>query len=130
VADRHRHFDTKPGQGLDQEIGLLARCPQAALRPLAVAEPWPVKGTDDVVAGSPVHDAAQDPVFGGHDVAVDENDRRTVALPEVVEQHAVHLNEVPNRRVIVLSLSCLVGVVDGRRRQGGSRHSENCSGSR
>jgi hypothetical protein len=113
VADHDGHLDAEPGQGLDQEVGLMLSRPHAALGPVAVAVARSVEGEDRVVAGHPIQDAAHDPVLVGHDVAVDEHHRWPIAFAEVMQPHAIDVNELAGRWVLLLGPACPVGVVNG-----------------
>jgi hypothetical protein len=114
-------LDAQCLEGTEQEIGLRRCTPCRALRPVAVAVARSVERDHPVPLGHPVEDAAQHPVVRGNDVAVQKHDGWTLALLEIMQPDAIHLDEPPARRVPLLGLAGAPGVEDGDSRQRGSR---------
>ena len=66
----------------------------AVARALAIAVAWAVKGDDAVPpSGNLVEHAAQDPILGGHHIAVEQHNRRSGTLLEIVQPDPIDLDE-------------------------------------
>jgi hypothetical protein len=83
-----------------------------------------------MVSGNPVKDAADHPVLGGHDVAVDQHHRRTLAGLKIVKPDAIDGNEPAARGMVTLDLAGPVGVVESGGRKGRSRGGKYLPGTR
>ena len=115
MANHHRvALDAEPCQRTADEVGLRCGGPCRVARAVAVAIARPVEGDDAVPPrGELVEHAAQDPVLGGHHIAVEQHDRRSGALLEVVQPDSIDLDEASGGRVPALDLTGVVAVVEG-----------------
>ena len=84
---------------------------------MLVAGVAPVERDDAMVPGDPVEHATPDIVLGSDDIAVQEHDRRSIALLDVVQPDAIDGDELAGGRVVMFDLAGPIGVVNSRSRQ-------------
>ena len=87
-----------------KKVCLGFRSPDRAPRPIAVAEARPVKNDDPISSGRPLDQTATGKILDHARIAVQQDQRFTLAFLDVVEAHAFNLNEFSSGRIVTFSL--------------------------
>jgi hypothetical protein len=102
VADDDRLLDIKAGERFIDEFGLLCRCPDPRAWPVGVTKPRAVDGDDTKPFGQPVENAADREVMDHGTIAVQQDERRSLAAFDVVNSDILDIEESTGGRMILL----------------------------
>ena len=87
-----------------KKVCLGFRSPDRAPRAMAVTEARPVKNDDPISSSRPLDQTATGKILDHTRIAVQQDQRFTLAFLDVVEPHAFNLNEFSSWRIFTFSL--------------------------
>ena len=102
MPEDDRAVHVEPLQRLAHQLRLRHRAEAQAPRPLAVAVARAIERDHAVALARFAHQAAQHEILDHAAQAVQQHQRRAVAFVEVVQAHAVDVDEAPQRAVRAL----------------------------
>jgi hypothetical protein len=120
VPKHHGSLNAKLTECLLEQLSLRERRPDPAARSRAVAEAGSVKHDDPVASVQAVHETADREILDEGAIAVDQHHGVAVSLLDVVEAHAVYVDETSNGRGLTFCGTRLRDRIEGGCGQGSS----------
>src|SRR5262249_50409034 len=124
---RTRHVEARE-RSMDQ-VGLRFGSPDRAAWTLAMAKAWTVENDDAISFRGHVDEAAGDEVLHRGAIAMQQHERFAIAKLHVVEPNTIHIEEFPDRRIVLLGSLGEMAVDQGRAGQrSDNRNASDCVG--
>src|ERR1700709_322585 len=114
MAEDERTPHAKLLKRSEKQFSLRFRRPKNVSRAIAVAISRAIKNDDPVILGSQFNQTARLEILDHAAVAVEKNQRSARAALQVVDPDAMHLNELPSRRIFAFCLFCKLPIKDCR----------------
>jgi hypothetical protein len=99
MTDDNRPIDAEARERALEELGLRCRCPPSLPRPGAVAEARAIEGDRAMRPRDPIEDAGGNEIGDVGAVSVEENHRRAVPAFNVVQSHAINVDDATDGRM-------------------------------
>jgi hypothetical protein len=125
MTEDGRAIDADLREGSMDQLGLGFICPDRAAWTLAVAESRAVEHDDPVRLSRHIDQAAGLEILDHAAIAMEQDQWFAFATDNVVEANPIHLDELPGRRTVALSLSGKPVVDEGR--DGEPNHTSGCA---